>query len=150
MRRFQTWRYECEYCHKRNCSGGAMSLHEKHCTMNPNRECRMCAAAEREYGEGSQQPISDLIAALGDGQQDGMKALRELACDCPACILSAIRQSGLRGAELARQREGVYGSSGDIDGTWMAFDFKKESAAFWSDYNDSQRRNDTTSYTGCW
>ena len=150
MRRKQVWRYYCEFCGKGSCSGGGMAIHEKHCTMNPNRECRMCDASQRAYGDAVQQPIADLIAALGDGQKTGMAALRELASSCPACILAAIRQSGLPEAEDARQREGTYGSNGDIDGTWMAFNFKKEADGFWSDYNANERENDCASYQGCW
>lgn len=35
-------RYYCDFCKKSNCSKHAMELHEKHCTMNPDRQCRLC------------------------------------------------------------------------------------------------------------
>ena len=35
-------RYYCDFCKKANCSAPAMSLHERHCTLNPNRTCCMC------------------------------------------------------------------------------------------------------------
>lgn len=146
MRRVMKWRYYCDFCGKGGASGGAMALHEKHCTMNPERECRMCDAAERAYGEEGQHPIPDLIAVLGDGERAGMAALGELANGCPACILAAIRQSGLREKDLALEREGVY-KQGE-DGYWV-FDFKKKAEAWWSDYNDAMREQDCADYGGC-
>lgn len=34
--------YYCDFCKKSNRSASAMSKHEKHCTLNPKRECRLC------------------------------------------------------------------------------------------------------------
>jgi len=85
--------------------------------------------------------MAALIAALGDGSKAGMDALRKLAVDCPACILAAIRQSGLRdAAETAyRDGEGYLIGAGEEDGGWWSFDFKKEAAAFWSEVNSAER-----------
>ena len=35
-------RYNCDYCGKRGYSVGHMKTHEKRCTLNLARECRMC------------------------------------------------------------------------------------------------------------
>ena len=34
--------YYCDFCKKKGMSASAMSVHEKHCTLNPNRQCRLC------------------------------------------------------------------------------------------------------------
>lgn len=102
-----------------------MVIHEKHCTMNPDRVCRFCAAMEAE-----QQPMAELLAMLPPrkecstdyggisittGEHD-LDAVRRTTENCPACILAVIRQSG-----------GVSHMYG--------FDFKKEGDEFWRQYN---------------
>ena len=42
MQVVQVNKYICDYCGKKQYASWAMKKHEKHCTMNPNRECRMC------------------------------------------------------------------------------------------------------------
>lgn len=94
MKRKQVWRYYCEFCKKSGCSGGHIRHHEEHCTANPDRKCGF---HEHEWWEGGPQPaMADLIAAINSGHDwdEGMKALREVAENCPACILAAIKQSG--------------------------------------------------------
>jgi hypothetical protein len=83
----------------------------------------MCNLAEIET-----QSTNKLIAALGDGDEIGLKKLRELAQSCPACMLAAIRQSGIQSAP---DDEG-FGKSVD-------FDFKKEKESFFSDINMGSR-----------
>lgn len=85
MRKVMRWRFYCEHCKKSGASRGAMAKHEKHCTLNPSRECRMCALA----GDVVQQPMADLIAAFDAG---GQEALRKLAENCPVCIFATLRQ----------------------------------------------------------
>jgi hypothetical protein len=65
--------------------------------MNPNRVCKMCQMAGFE-----QRPIADLIAAAEkipipkwDGNNkisQEERDLRDLANNCPACLLATIRQ----------------------------------------------------------
>lgn len=126
MKRKKVWRYYCEFCGKGSCSGGHMNIHEKHCTRNPNRKCRMC-----DFGRLKQQPIQDLIKALGSGDNEGFEKLSNLADGCPACILSAINQSGLqRGASFDADghctNEGFYIKD---------FDFKKSKEEFLQEAN---------------
>lgn len=98
-------RYYCDFCPKSGCSSGAMKRHEKHCTMNPERACRMC-----QRGEVEQQPMADLLACLRTvcddanwytddcwqrNAQECLERLKEVASGCPACILAAIRQHGM-------------------------------------------------------
>ena len=139
MRKKQVWRYWCDFCGKAGLSAGHMKKHELHCTKNPNRICRMCAIMEFDS-----KPLSELIEIMKpavDGLEDSqwefegktyneekmkdilpecVKKLREAADGCPACILSAIRQS-------------------NIPVPCTGFDFKKESDSHWSSYNDGQR-----------
>ena len=74
-----------------------MEKHEKHCTANPKRSCRMCVSANGSNGH----DLQDLLAALendvaeykcGSGELCGVKHLREAAEYCPACMLAAIRK----------------------------------------------------------
>jgi hypothetical protein len=99
-----------------------MKRHEKGCTANPDRDCGLCAEAGLQ-----QQPIADLIAALGAGDKAGVEAVRDLAEGCPACTLAAIRQSGLQRA-----------SSFDDDGFSVPFDFKAEMKDWWDQRNNER------------
>ena len=112
MKKKKVWRYYCEYCGKTNCSGGSIGKHEKHCTMNPNRVCRMC-----EFSSTTPEELSEAMALLPD--PDDYKApesfygwneyshdeldealelalpkVRDIVDNCPACILAAMRQKG--------------------------------------------------------
>ena len=111
MRVKKVWRYCCDFCKKTSLSKGAMNKHEKHCTMNPDRKCRMCA-----YMEGYSAPLPELIAMLpepsellyeiecgyqatGEGKMpafwEAFEKMRDAAEQCPACILAALRQRGI-------------------------------------------------------
>ena len=117
MRQKRVWRYYCDFCKKSGCSSHHIKKHEKHCTMNPNRECRMCKHAGIE-----QKPINILISALGDGSN--LTSIKDLSNNCPVCILSAIRQSGIQHFD--------YDEEGFI-GTYVDFDFKKEMRERWEE-----------------
>lgn len=139
MRKKQVWRYYCEFCKKSGCSGYHMKNHELHCTMNPERECRMCYLIDECGVEQSAPDLNDLKALLPNDPQslivrnsnllDGddysklyeaislaMPRLRELSRNCPACILAAIRQNKI---EVSL-----------VEG----FDFKRESEIIRSEY----------------
>jgi len=129
MRKKKVWRYYCEFCKKANCSSGSMAKHEASCTKNPNRVCRMCKMLGK-----AQIPMKELLELLPEhNPQDfvfrfgaenepieaGIKKLREVTEDCPACILAALRQRGI-----------------PVPAT--SFDFKKECEAAWADFNSKQ------------
>ncbi len=104
-------RYWCDYCNKAGLSKSAMERHEKHCTLNPSRACRVCSLLGGSHG----LPVSNLVALLPDSapyiaaQFDDNKAHRELAAalkaalpilreavsNCPACIMAALRQANI-------------------------------------------------------
>lgn len=86
----------CEHCKK---SGGRRDIIERHesaCTGNPNRSCRCCLMAGQK-----QASIRELLTALAkdiDREQTifsgvELTSLRAITNGCPACILTAIRNS---------------------------------------------------------
>jgi len=108
MKKKQVWRYYCEFCYKSSGTEKAMKKHELHCTMNPNRLCRMC-----KLKGGTQISISRLVALLPKYKvstntednglsknyckalEEAMIKLRRETQNCPACILAALRQAGI-------------------------------------------------------
>lgn len=112
-----------------------MRKHEKHCTLNPQRECRMCKLADNKQPNLSwvmeilpkteqykkTNPIAGFDMVEYPGFDEAFKSilpqLKRRAGDCPACILSAIRQAKIP-VDMAE-----------------GFDYKTEVEAFWKDYN---------------
>lgn len=88
MKARKEWVYRCDHCGKAGRSKGHMRNHEIHCTKNPDRSCGMCLL----IGEG-QEPIADLIAAIGDDDENAIKRLEHAANGCSACMLAAINQA---------------------------------------------------------
>ena len=123
MRKVKRWRYYCDFCKKSGASEYHMRNHEKHCTSNPNRECRICNKLEEV-----QQPLVELTRAYKDG---GLKELRAIAGDCPMCILTTLK--------ACINLNDWTGEPWDENPWENSFDFKKELDAFWQSYNDSQQ-----------
>lgn len=144
MRMKMVKRFWCDHCNKAGLSAHAMANHEKRCTMNPARKCRVCTL----WADGSddpETPLAELIALLpapvepdwkrydGNAQPEfyaymeaanaAIPALRKAARGCPACMLAAIRQRGI--------------SPPMLDG----FDFKKEMADVFAEVNVERREN---------
>jgi hypothetical protein len=138
MIRKRVWRYYCEHCHRGGCSASAMASHERSCTLNPDRVCKMCALA------GNAQPeMSSLLSILPDPESfvmetvsseygppteysymsdggsvdEAMKTLVDVCNGCPACILAALRIKHIP-VPLAR-----------------TFDYSKAVAEFWEEHN---------------
>lgn len=109
-------KYTCDFCKKSKYTPQSMKLHEKHCTLNPARECRMCYFA---FGSET-SPMSELLNIYGDGSDENLNRLRKHIDDCPACILATIRQAKINFDCIVP--EGYQASH--------EFDFKKESAKF--------------------
>jgi hypothetical protein len=146
--RKQVWQYKCEFCGKKRISASAMSKHEKHCTLNPDRECRLHSHGRLD----PQVPMSELLEAIrlcktenrsvfspekADTRDDSafeivrvlvdIEPLRKAARECPMCIFAALRQSGHRPSEV--------------------FDYMKELDDFWCQANeDAEQREYMTSY----
>lgn len=110
--------YECDFCGKKNYSKGAMNKHEKHCTCNPNRECRMCV----ELNGGTTTDLIDLKSLVTEEIKEccidicellfpiedyeekypKFKKVIEIAekifeqsGQCPMCTLATLRQTGI-------------------------------------------------------
>jgi hypothetical protein len=85
-----------------------------------------------------QLPIASLkaplLAHLTDNDWDtAIKELRMLADGCPACMLSAIRQSELQHVE--------YDPEGNLEGIQFPWNYREECVSFWAEVNnpDSER-----------
>ena len=137
------WR--CDFCHKQRIRKSAMVLHERRCTMNPNRECGMC-----KQGKRSPQPLAYLklvatndvagMAAFNDDDPQDIKAatpedvvssILDAADGCPACALAAIRQSGTNRSTETQSP--------------LPFEYVSEVKKFWEQVNEDDARNDMMS-----
>lgn len=122
-------RYYCEFCKKSGCSGGHIAKHERHCTRNPNRICRMC----KMVGQEQQPKIMDLKLLLPTPVKfpdrdyeyflvtELTREFLEATGGCPACTLAAILQSGY--------------PMGAYD-----YDFKTEAKKVWDEIKDLRIR----------
>lgn len=141
MRRKKVWRFYCEYCKKANCSGASISKHEKHCTMNPSRDCGMCRIADlpqaelsktlailpdpKQYEDTSTEEETGFVwtgyTGLTEAVEEVMQKVRDATENCPACIMAALRQRGIPIPAVT------------------SFDFTAECKSWWSDFNDAHR-----------
>jgi hypothetical protein len=117
MKRVKRWRFYCEHCGKSSGSGRHMSRHEKGCTTNPDRHCGMCG----------RQGVGGLVESLGAGDEAGVDRLRGATNGCPACMLAAIRQSGLQ-----------YPPDAESPGYRVPFDFKAAQNDWWARKNEEE------------
>lgn len=109
--------YYCDFCKKRSLSASAMKKHEKRCTANPDRECRMCAGS---VIKDEIEPLKARFTIIENGETGErtvkwtgepvtLEQVREIADDCPVCTFALLRQTKLN-----------YSCFG------FQFDFKKE------------------------
>ncbi len=112
-------RYYCEHCKKCGGHSGWMKIHEKHCTANPNRACRLCKVNAGQYDYKAIAAKIEDVPSESDGSKE-LQVIREAVDNCPACILSTLRQGSL-----------VY--------TGHSFRFKEELKALWAERNEERR-----------
>lgn len=143
MKTKRVLKYYCDYCKKSGGSKYHLAKHESHCTLNPKRDCGMCkvmgetpqpiekllevlpnpSGYKREITHDFEQ-YGGLVS--GEWEEtvfefpkelllESLKNLRELTCNCPACILSAFRQKGIYLSLIPE------------------FDYKKEVGMFWKE-----------------
>ena len=142
MKSKKMWRYKCDFCGKWGGSKYHMTHHECRCTMNPSRECGVCAWKQRLWGDCIQRTMVELLTVIGDRaafikksdewgdtfDEDALGIvlgkLREFTDNCPACILAAFRQSNIL----------LYGVGG--------FNFKSEMESVLSDLRADQGERD--------
>jgi len=110
--------YYCGYCRKHSlCS---VATHEAHCTLNPNRICRLCERTE---------PLTELIekyrkqiiivensAELSKGAN--IEDIKKDTGSCPNCTLALIRILKLNKFPLC-----------------SSYDYKKALEDYWNDRN---------------
>jgi len=77
--------YYCEYCNKHRLRSDVIKKHEKHCTLNPNRECRLCG----------NKNIKSIIKKYHIRKKFSLKDIKKDVGDCPNCILTVLRCVGL-------------------------------------------------------
>ncbi len=78
--------------------------------------------------------MGELLKAVGKDGKKSLKRLEEITENCPACILAAIRISGVN--------EPPDNPATDWhQGAWIDFDFKGYSKGFWSSHNEGVREN---------
>ena len=120
------WCYYCEFCKKSNCSGGAISKHEKFCTMNPDRGCRMCKHPIKPLSLIGLLPNPKQFLKIEkdynnyegwkDTYKEPLENIKEECNYCPACTLAVLRQSKVP----------LY---------MLYFDYKKEVEEWWKEKN---------------
>ena len=136
----QVNQYKCDFCGKKGYAAGHMKAHEMHCTKNPNRKCRMCAAIEQENDLPKlismlPPPIMSDIEGVEDftllNNVDAINAIIPAvikeAGGCPACVLAAIRLKGI-----------------PVRAT--NFDYKTEGEKFWKEVNGTAYERDARAY----
>ena len=100
--------YYCDFCGKHNLSASSISKHEKHCTANPNRECRLCEGREiASFIEGLKKRFKiieipdneypDLVnqEIKWKGEKITLDEILDYTEGCPNCTLAILRQTKL-------------------------------------------------------
>lgn len=137
--------YYCGFCKKHGLSAGVISKHEKYCTANPKRECRMCKKITPDQINGIIEGFkktftikkelvwSDHIdenveqeSVIWTGAPVTLKEIRYIVKDCPNCILAVLRQTGMN-------RE-IFGLEN--------FDYKEEFIARMAELNSEQKESE--------
>jgi len=136
MTRKQVWQYWCGFCGKHNLSSASIAKHEKHCTKNPARVCRMCKASG-----GEQLPIEELAKCIDISLPDeGLSMLRTVSGHCPACMLAALLQCGAHKPGFTLMYHGIVRTlfMNLSDG----FNFKAECKSWWDEVNNERAQRD--------
>lgn len=123
--------YYCEWCRRHGLQRAAMEKHERHCTLNPERVCRWridghsdgtrvidiapLAAELRSRAEPyplSADPNTEFRTALTQADIDW---LHDEVSGCPACMLAALRQSGIDGYHFDGHGNVIFDYQATID-----------------------------------
>lgn len=130
--------YYCEYCNKHRLSASHIATHERHCTANPLRICRLCG-----YNNGFVKTIAklkerfiiikeqvkyadfDIDVIKWKNKEITLDELKDITDGCPNCILTIIRGVGLN----------HYGFD-------FNYNYKHELAEHWKIINEEKLRNE--------
>ena len=82
--------YYCDYCKKCELTLQSMRLHEKHCTKNPNRQCRLCGATSTPQGLQISVEHGAMVPFV---PEKTFREIEQAAGGCPVCIFSIFRQA---------------------------------------------------------
>jgi hypothetical protein len=114
--------YSCDFCKKKTYSAASMHRHEKHCTMNPDRECRMCNIVgcnmNNIFDLVKMMPNEIIVNEKTTNECEILTAFDKMKVEanrCPACILAVIRQLNYKNVVFD-------------------FDYKVEVEEMWKDY----------------
>jgi len=132
--------YYCDFCNKRGLSKGHMLNHELHCTLNPDRECRMCGnnpdlkplieKYKNTYSIKKSSDNLDTPYTLINFEWKGKPATSEMILDdvdqCAMCALTIVRLSELT--------QGYPYNA-------FVYDHKKACNAWWNAVNEEYERN---------
>ena len=132
--------YYCDFCKKKGLSAGHMNTHEKHCTANPDRYCRMCDCKPdiKKHIRLANKMVKKYIKGGTNGviiDEDGPDSgktrferdfdlLITQVVECPACTLAVVRQAD----------DGVIVNAN--------YDYKKAVDEFWADKAQEERRQE--------
>jgi len=128
--------YYCDFCKKHSLSPPSLAKHEKHCTMNPDRECRLC---ERGRIRDLVEKYKDRYEIITEKDKFGAKTikvnwkngevkLQNIIADCegcPNCVLTVIRINGF-----------------NIGPVNLGFHYREALDKWWAEVNAEERRKD--------
>lgn len=112
--------YYCEFCSKHRLASGVIKEHEKHCTGNPNRECKMCEDGPLTFEIKESQPY--------DNSDFTEKTIEVNKNDCPACVLAFIRQNKITNVNIKGE-----------SGYWQ---YKEQCEKWWAEKNAEASEED--------
>ncbi len=134
--------YYCEHCKKHGLCAGHMKKHEKHCTANPDRDCRVCDNMQtREWVEKwrgyfkllrtedarcNDMGMETFVMVWTDDKPRTLANLYDDTGGCPACTLAVMRQTGL-GKWPANPEFGDFNYAKCRDEWWKERNAEKES-----------------------
>lgn len=100
--------YYCDYCNKRSLSAFHMQNHERGCTANPDRECRLCGEnrhiklfierLKERFEIRECEPdefMGHTLEVAWKGSQIKLDEIIEFTEGCPNCTLAILRQTKL-------------------------------------------------------
>ena len=132
--------YYCDFCKKKSLR--SLKIHERHCTANPDRECRLCERLSIRgiidkykkyfYTRETRKRLfegweSSNIIPVFKKKFTLTNIIGELDCVCPNCILAIIRCLGLNRYYFKEK---------------FKFDYKEALENWWKTVNEEARRQD--------
>lgn len=119
--------YYCDFCKKRGLR--SLKTHEAHCTLNPDRTCRLCKEKVDYRALVDKLPFTTEEREWPGNHYSVKSAdLMDLAGNCPICALTVLRL-------FMRKR------SDDAWGFQTDFNFKAELESWWKDANEAAERD---------